>query len=189
MKFQKLFVSAVTVCVLVGASGAAMAQANRVCTDERNPRLGVIHDETVFRNISVNKNCLIKDSIILGTITVLNDSHPLSTFILEGSLVVGEIRVIGGAAVIARNIVSGDNSIVIDSADKDTVVSDNLLQGTGNIIVEGSRAESALVLIDSNTLSHGDIRCVNNADPASGAVDAFARDNIVPRGQVTCFGQ
>ena len=48
MKFQKLFVSAVTVCVLVGASGTAMAQANRVCTDERNPRIARFVDPTAF---------------------------------------------------------------------------------------------------------------------------------------------
>jgi len=153
------------------------------------PEAGVIQGQLVVANVSVNKNCIIKDSVILGTITVLNGDNPAATFILDESVVVGRIRIIGGAAVVTNNILSGDNNLVIDSADNDTVLQDNLLQGGGNIIVRGSLAESALVIIDSNTVTHGDIRCINNADPATGAVDAFARDNIVPRGKITCFGQ
>ena len=77
MKIPNLLISTLTGCLFLGASGTAMA-VTIPCTDDPIPAAGVIHGQLVAANVSVNKNCIIKDSIILGTITVLSAASRLA---------------------------------------------------------------------------------------------------------------
>ena len=191
MKYQKLLVITAIVCLLMGASVAAMA-TDIICTDMGNPAEAVLINELVEGTVSVTGNCIIENSVILGNVTATLERNEV--LVLLRSVVMGQVKVTGGSAAIDNNILpggSGGNRIVIKRIDNDTVVSDNLIQGPGNIVVRGSDLESAIVAIYSNTVINGDIRCVGNVSQDTSGVDtdAFAYDNVVPAGVVTCFGQ
>jgi hypothetical protein len=67
MRFQKLLISAVTVCVLVGVSSAAMAQEIVGCPD------GVIENTTVDSIvIKLGSDCIIQNVVVLGDVTISN---------------------------------------------------------------------------------------------------------------------
>ena len=185
MKFQKLFVSAVIVCFLVGTSGAAMAVEN--CLS------GVILGQFVDDNVKTNQDCVIKDSIITGRVTVdfkePGGAGRLGVLVMDGNIIRGRVKVVGGGSVIIRNIIVSSN-LRVEDAEQNTVVQDNLIKGPGSIIVSDSIIEGAdLVIIESNTVPEGNIRCKGNTDPSDGAVGAVAQRNIVPNGNITCYGQ
>ena len=182
MRFGNLLLSALTSCVLVGASGAAMAAED---CNELNPQL---QGDVVVGTVRVTADCVISSSIIYGNVVADLDAN--ETLVLSNSIIVGRVKVVGGAAVVFGNTVAGGNNIVIDSVDADTSVTENLVQGSsrskGNILVR-NLSETAAVLVSNNTVSDGDIRCAAGGQQTGG--DVFATGNLVPRGTVNCFGQ
>lgn len=180
MKFQKLLVNTLTGCLLVGASGVAMAV--NTCGS------GAIVNMFIDDNVRTNGSCIIKDSVIRGNVIV--DLPANGILIMDRNQVFGRVRVTGGGWVITGNLVVAANLKVTDAV-SDSMVQGNRIKGqNGNIIVSGSFAGAeGFVLIDNNTVSDGDIRCTDNYDPINGEVDALATNNLVPRGKITCFGQ
>jgi len=192
MKLQKSLVNAAAACLLVGASGTAMAAT--VCNGNENPEDGFLKIGRTVGDLQVTGNCVIVDWIVAGD--VIANLGPTDTLVMYENIVLGKIRVNGGSAALKFNILpgghatssdgnetsGGGNRIVINSVDNDTVVTRNLLQGPGNILVIGSSIESAQVLIEGNTVTRGNIWC---QEPEA----ATASGNKVPRGKVTCYGQ
>ncbi len=192
MKPQKLLLSGATALMLVGASGAAMADT--ICNGNDIPEDGFLKIGHTIGNVKVTGNCVIVDWIVVGN--VIADLGPTDTLVMYENVVLGKIKVTGGSAALKFNILpgghvtssggngtsGGGNRIIIDGVDNDTVVTRNLLQGPGDIVVRGSLLEGAQVLIDGNTVTRGDIRC---QDPE----DATASGNKVPRGKTTCSVQ
>lgn len=190
MKFQKLFFGIATTCLLVGASGAAMAAT--VCNGNDIPEDGFLKIGHTVGNVEVTGNCVIVDWLVVGN--VIANLGPDDTLVMYENVVLGKIKVTGGSAALKFNILpgghvtggnatsGGGNRIVIDSVDNDTVVTQNLLQGPGNIVVRSSSIEGAQVLIEGNTVTRGDIRCED-------LEDATASGNTVPRGKTTCSCQ
>ena len=131
MKIQGLILSAVTACLMVGASGgAAMAS----CGD------GVLENETFEGNLFVTDelSCSIISSSIQGDLTIRDTSNVL----LLNNKVGGRIRVIrtdgqegvGVANVIANTVFSGD-LIVKELATANIIENETL---TGTIRVSGN---------------------------------------------------
>ena len=82
MKSLKLFVSVATVCLLVGASGTAMAV---------DCATGLIENTSV-EEITINgQNCLINDVAVTGDIVVVNSEN----LAIVDSTAGGRVRVIG----------------------------------------------------------------------------------------------
>jgi len=201
MKSQNLIVIAASICLLVGTSGTAQ-EATTCAVSHQNPEDGLIQNEFVQGNVSVFGDCVIENSIILGD--VLAELGRDESLVLHGSIVIGQVLVVGGSAAIDSNIFPGGhgttsdgisitrpNRIVINGTDNQTAVSNNLLQGPGDILINGSPLESSMVLIYSNTVTYGNIRCVGafSHDASGFDTDAIAYDNIVPQGKVTCVGR
>jgi len=187
MKLQKLLVNAAAACLLVGASGAAIADI--VCNGNEIPEDGFLKIGHTVGDLHVTGNCVIVDWIVAGD--VIANLGPTDTLVMYENIVLGKIRVKGGSAALKFNILpgghvtggnatsGGGNRIVIDSVDNDTVVTRNLLQGPGNIAVIGSLIENAQVLIEGNTVTRGSIWCQDTEA-------AIASGNKVPRGKITC---
>jgi len=173
MKSQKLLVIVAISCLLVGASGAAMAQPNNTCP------LGVILGEVVVGNLTVGGDCYVSGAIITGNVIVSNARADV--FVMYDVVVNGRVKVTGGSAVIYRSVVVGRNLVVEDTVD--TIVEYTLIEA-GNMRFVGNEQ----VLIHSNTVNDGNIRCVNNVG-LSGQLGEYATQNTVPNGVVTCFGQ
>ena len=118
MGFPKLFVSALTSCVLVGAPGAAMAVNN--CPGEYLS--GVIEDDVV---ILFGTSCVIEDATVNGDIT----SSEAKDVAVVNSGVRGNIKIIDGESATvygsaARNIRLRRNIVAVafDSRDKINIV-------------------------------------------------------------------
>ena len=122
MGFPKLFVSALTSCVLVGAPGAAMAVNN--CPGEYLS--GVIEDDVV---ILFGTSCVIEDATVNGDIT----SSEAKDVAVVNSGVRGNIKIIDGESATvygsaARNIRLRRNIVAVafDSrANRNIVVNGN----------------------------------------------------------------
>ena len=177
MKTQKLIVIAAIVCLLVGASGAAMAEKKE---DPNNKcPLGVVIGEVVIGDLTVGGDCLVSGAIIMGNVIVSNART--GVFVMYDVVVNGRVKVTGGSAVIYRSVVVGRNLVVEDTVD--TIVEYTLVEA-GNMRFVGNEQ----VLIHNNTVNSGNIRCVNNVGP-SGQLGEYATQNRVPNGVITCFGQ
>ena len=177
MKTQKLIVIAAIVCLLVGASGAAMAE-DEVC--------GLV-DGIVNGNVTASGDCIIRGAIINGN--VIAELDPGESLVVKGAIVTGKIKVTGGSSWITTTILPAgagapNNRIVIESPDQSSYVGDNGID-EGDIVVRGSATETeiAKVYINSNTVLNGDIKCV-----AGSETDTLATRNIVIQGKVTCPG-
>jgi len=192
MKTQNWIVIAAIACLLVGTSGAAMAD-DITCTD--NPggtgtSSPVINGETVDGDVIVLGNCIITASVINGNIIVDNSDDPLARFVLNVSIVGGQVKVDGGSAAIIDSVVTSEKkrAILIKSVDGDTIVSGTTVQSTGaetaSIVVRADLADSAKVLLYANTVSNGSIKCVDKLN-----IQTYAQGNTVPRGEISCFGQ
>jgi len=177
MKFQKLLVIAAISCLLVGATGAAMA-GPELPTDSDCP-LGIILNAAVNNLTVVNGDCLVRDSIIAGNVIVSNG--PDDVFVMREVVIGGSLEVRGGSVVITGAILSSANFKVVGAVD--TVVSDTLIE-SGNMIFRRNER----LFIYRNVVNNGSIRCKNNID-LNGQRQELATQNIVPSGVVTCFGQ
>jgi len=171
MKVQQLLVRALFGCVLVGASGAAMA-GPELPSDSSCP-LGVILNEAVNNLTVQGQDCLVQDAIIVGNVKVSN--RPGEVFVLRDSIVNGRVRITGGAVSITGTEVITSNLVVKDTTE---AVVRNTLVRVGNMRFEGND----YVLLISNTVGDGNIRCVKN-------ILELAVENIIPNGVETCFGQ
>ena len=160
MKFQKLFVIAAIVCLLVGVSGgAAMAEG---CGD------GLIQNETFEGNLVITDelSCSIIGSTIMGNLRVRDTANVL----LLNNKVGGSIRVIhtddregrGVANVIANTVFSG-NLVVKEYATANVIENETLTgkEGKGNIRVIGNTN----ALVQKNIAAHNLI-CENTSQDA-----------------------
>jgi len=171
MKFQKLLVIVAISCLLVGASGAAMAGPE--LPSDSDCLLGIIQNAAVNNLTVVNGDCLVQDSIIVGNVKVSNADGDV--FVLRDSIVNGRVRIEGGAVSITGTEVITSNLVVKETTQ---VVVRNTLVRVGNMRFESND----YVLLISNTVGDGNIRCVkNNLE--------LAVQNILPNGVETCFGQ
>jgi len=198
MKTQKLLVIAAIVCLLVGASGAAMAAT--VCGDDSgNPEDGYIEQSLVVGNVQVTGNCVLDGITIVGNV-IANLEHN-EVLVVNNALILGKVKVTGGSAAIVSSLFPGGgfvsssgrplgqgNRILIDNIDEDTLVQANIVQGGGNILVRGGAAGDSIVYIQNNTVLSGNIRCVGTVGP-TGSAGVLATGNVTPLGVVTCFGQ
>lgn len=152
MKIQELVLSAVTACLMIGASGgAAMAS----CGD------GVLENETFENNLIVTGelSCSIISSNIKGNLTVKDTANIL----LLNNKVGGRIRVIrtdgqegvGVANVIANTVFSGE--LFVDEYATANVIENETL--TNNIRVTGNT--SALV---QKNIAKKNLICEGNTD-------------------------
>ena len=176
MKTQKLIVIAAIVCLLVGASGAAMAKKG--ATNTNTCDLGVVPGEVVIGNLEVtSQDCVVFQAIIMGDVIVDNTRKGDSgfIFIMRDTIVNGMVEVTGGSAVISGTEVINSNLVVIDTID--TVVNETLV-AAGNMRFESNER----VLIRGNVVPVGSIRCVKN-------IEEYATQNLAPNGVVKCFGQ
>ena len=174
MKSKKMFVSAAISCLLAGASGASMAVD---CPS------GFILNETVDEiRIDGGTGCSILDTIVIGDVIV----NSTIRFFMKSSRVLGRIEVRGGedTAIVETTVSDGTlpDRIVVQGASGDTLLSNNVLAGDGNMVVSDNLGEGAEVLIYSNEVG-GDIRCQNNEPGAE-----LALANIAG-GTITCIGQ
>ena len=123
MKSLKLFVSVATVCLLVAASGTAMAVD---CAG------GVIANQEVDQITVDGENCIISNVTVTGDIEVTNSDE----LVMVSNNVVGNIRVLrGGDVTLAANTTTAGN-IVVRRNSKATVVLNDAL--AGSIVVAGT---------------------------------------------------
>jgi len=123
MKSLKLFVSVATMCLLVGASGTAMAID---CVG------GVIANQEVDQITVDGEDCIISNVTVTGDIEVTNSD----VLVMVSNNVVGNIRVLrGGDVTLAANTTTAGN-IVVRRNSKATVVLNDAL--AGSIVVAGT---------------------------------------------------
>jgi hypothetical protein len=168
MKTQKLLVIVAIVCLLVGASGAAMARND--CPD--GSITGGTYDEIV---INEDVSCSVVGVYVTGRVLVRDADH----FTMMGSLVNnGNVRVINTeTAILVDNQVDNGNLVTRDNAFSSVlrnVVSD------GNIRVIGDGGNDAPeVLVLQNLVFNGNLR-VDGNDKAD------VKENKVRNGDITC---
>ena len=125
MKSLKLFVSVATMCLLVGASGTAMAID---CVG------GVIANQEVDQITVDGENCIISNVTVTGDIEVTNSDE----LVMVSNNVVGNIRVLrGGDVTIVANTTTAGNIVVRRNA-RANVVFNNALAGSISIVVAGT---------------------------------------------------
>ena len=123
MKSLKLFVSVATMCLLVAASGTAMAVD---CAD------GIIANQEVEQITVDGEDCIISNVTVTGDIEVTNSDE----LVMVSNNVVGNIRVLrGGDVTLAANTTTAGN-IVVRRNSKATVVLNDAL--AGSIVVAGT---------------------------------------------------
>ena len=187
MKTQKLFVIAAIVCLLVGASSAAMARND--CPE--GSIVGGTYEEIVINEFV---SCYVVGVVVNGDVRVSNADQ----FTMMGSLVNGSVRVTntvsaaladnqvnegnlvtrgGRYSTVLRNVVTGGNIRVIsdgtDDAQEATVVQNLIF--VGNLRVNGNEKAD----VKENKVTDGDITCKNNDRLDSKDNDAFG-------GKVNC---
>jgi len=105
MKIQKILVSAAIVCLLVGASGAAMA----VNTCEDGVIAGTEEVPLEVDEIKIDgRSCFVNNVIVSGDVTVTNSED----FAMIDSAVKGSVRVLGcrNAIVVGNNVGSFESA-------------------------------------------------------------------------------
>ncbi len=156
MNIQKLILSAVTACLMVGASGAAMA----VDCD------GIIEDEIV-QNVTVGAgaSCIVTKSNVRGTFVATG----ASVVVLTDNNIDGQVLIEDSAVVAVEDNDLWDGSLIVRDSDQ-VAVTDNNVQG----IIRVNRNISAVVTRNSSEVG---ILCKNNIkldaafNRASGNVD------------------
>jgi hypothetical protein len=140
MKIQKILVSAAIVCLLVGASGAAMA----VDTCENGVIAGTDEAPLEVDEIKIDgRSCFVNNVIVSGDVTVTNSED----FAMIDSVVKGSVRVLGCRnAIVVNNYVGSFESA-------ETVGSFESAETVTNLLV--SRNEHAWVMLNivSNVLA------------------------------------
>lgn len=167
MKTQKLIVIAAIVCLLVGASGAAMARND--CPD------GSLSGAT-FEEIVINEfaSCSIVGVVVNGDVLVTNADQ----FTMLGSLVRGKIRVTNTvSAALVGNQVDGDN-LVTRGNTLSTVVRNYVLNGSIRVIDDTCEQQQEVSVLQ-NLVGDGNLRvnCNETAD---------VKENKVTNGDITC---
>ena len=122
MKSQQRIVNLALACLLVGTSGAALAQTVTCVA-------GNIENTTVERIVIDGRSCYIHNVIVTGTVEVTNSEK----LIMIDNEVTGTVRIQGGRDVLlvsnrARSIVVRNNDDVtalLNGARKSIVVSNN----------------------------------------------------------------
>lgn len=150
METQRILVKAAAVCLLLGASSAAMAV---------NCPVGIIVGKTVDEITVDGTNCFISDVVVLGGITVSNG----------GELVVRETRVFGDVRIENTSDIGFfdneivDGNVIVDGA--------RVVYVAGNILIRSGRPRRLVVrnnlsdgegVIWNNIVEEGRIRCRNN---------------------------
>lgn len=149
MKFQKLFVSVVTACLMLGASNAAMALG---CLT------GVIQDTIVDEIVIDGGSCLIIGVSVRGNIDVSNGD----AVVMVENDVDGRIRVVNtGFVGVVGNRVANGNINVRESGQVQVLDNDTKI---GSILVN-QNSEADVNRNDANF----NIRCRGN-----GRLDSFA---------------
>ena len=199
MKSRKLIVIAAIVCLLVGASGAAMAQLDRNdCPD--GSLIGEVLDEIVIRDSSSTVDCRVVGVYVRGRVLV----DGARNFTMINSLVGGNVRVLSTVnATLADNTIEGGNlvgrfntsssflrNIVVGGSlrtigylfgdtcpgfpEVDIVVGQNLVFNGNVAVICHDRADVA-----ENKVRDGNITCRDNDKLDSKDNDAFG-------GRVSC---
>jgi hypothetical protein len=170
MKAQKLLGIAAIVCLLVGASGAAMARND--CPD--GSIIGGVYDEIVITEfvecvvlgVLVNERVIVKDaddftmtnSIVNGNLRVINTVGTA----LVNNQVFGNLVTKGGSfSIVLRNIVNGGSIRVNDDSCEqfqEVKVEENLVY-TGNLRVNCNKKAD----VRNNSVRGGNITCRDNA--------------------------
>ena len=159
MKFQKLFLSATTGCLLLSAAGAALAE-DSTCVG------GIINNRTVD-NITVNGTpCFISETKVNGNITVTNS--PL--FVMTNDRVVGTITITGPGTeeesgdvllydVDSFNNVSVNGASIVWFFNNTVVGGDGVAGGEArNVVFENNTDEVEIF----NSIVDGNLSCINN---------------------------
>ena len=123
MKSLKLFVSVATMCLLVAASGTAMAVD---CAG------GVIANQVVDQITVDGEDCIISNVTVTEDIEVTNSD----TLVMVSNNVVGNIRVLrGGDVTLVANTTTAGNIVVRRNARANVVLNNAL---AGSIVVAGT---------------------------------------------------
>ena len=167
MKSQKLLVIAAIICLLVGASGAAMARND--CPD--GSITGGTYDEIVINEFV---SCSIVGVYVTGRVLVRDADQ----FTMMGSLVEGNVRVINtkSAALVDNQVVGGN---LVARGNLFSTVLRNVVLG-GNIRVNDDTCDQQQeVSVLQNLVSGGSLQvnCNETAD---------VKDNKVTNGNITC---
>jgi hypothetical protein len=158
MKPLKLFVSVATMCLLVAASGTAMAVD---CAG------GVIANQEVDQITVDGEDCIISNVTVTGDIEVNNSD----TLVMVSNNVVGNIRVLrGGDVTLVANTTTAGNIVVRRNARANVVLNNAL---AGSIVVAGTINKAEV----NRNFAVFTILCRNN-----GRLDAFENE----AGDVEC---
>jgi hypothetical protein len=145
MKSLKLLVGATAACVLVGASGIAMAQTVNNCDD------GSIWLASVDEVVVEGRSCAIVDTIVKGNVTATGGQ----TVSLISSRVGGDVTVTGaGNAIIVGNLLY--NGALTTNDNENAIVQGNITEG-GSVVVNRN--------LDANVqgnVAANKIRCTDN---------------------------
>jgi len=185
MKFQKLFVIAVIVCLLMGASSVALARND--CAE--GSLVGGTYDEIVIDEfascsivgVKVTGNVTVRDSdqfnmlssLVEGTVRVTNT---VSAVLMDNQINSGNLVARGNAeSYVLRNVVVGGTIRVNDDASggefeqqQFAAVLQNLIL-SGNLRVNGNEKAD----VKENKVTDGDITCRQNDRLDSKDNDAF----------------
>ena len=165
MKTQKLLVIVAIVCLLVGASSAAMARND--CPD------GSITGGT-FEEIVINEfeSCKVVGVYVTERVIV----NGADQFTMIGSLVNGNVRVINTkSAALLDNHVDGGNLVARDNTFS-TVLRNIVLGGTIRVIDDSGELEAQVL---QNLIFNGNLR-------VNGHERADVKENKVTDGDITC---
>ena len=166
MKFHKLIVIAAIVCLLVGASGAAMARND--CPD--GSLVGGTYEEIVINEGF--ESCKIVGVYVTGSVRV----DGADQFTMTSSLVNGNVRVINTlSAALLGNQLDGGNLVVRDNTFS-TVLRNIVHGGTIRVIDNSGRLETQVL---QNLIFNGNLR-------VNGHEKADVKENKVKDGDITC---
>ena len=165
MKTQKLIVIATIVCLLVGASGAAMARND--CPD--GSIVGGTYDEIVITDFV---SCKVVGVYVTERVIV----NGADQFTMIGSVVDGNVRVVNTAsAVLLDNQVDGGNLVARNNTFS-IVLRNIVLDGTIRVIDPSGRLETQVL---QNLILTGNLR-------VNGHEKADVKENKVTDGDITC---
>jgi hypothetical protein len=168
MKSQKLLLIAAIVCLLVGASGTAMARND--CPDGRI--VGGTFEEIVIDEfvecmvvgVTVEKGVRVVNaddftmiaSKISGNVTVENT---VATALVKNEIYAGIFAKGNGFTIVYQNVVDGGNISVDDIGEQqqEVVVSENQVFG-GSLLVYGNKTAD----VKDNNVRAGNIGCYDN---------------------------
>ena len=194
MKTQKLFVIVAIICLLVGASGASMAEGPK--TDcPGGVIVGGRHEGIRLTGLTDDESCVVLGSAVIGSVIVKGTGK----ITIMNSYVEGDIRVIdmfsativdndvgrsGGGHIVVRDVTESDvlrnlvggNIRVIDTSEQDQITSVLYNEALGNLRVNGNFAAD----VRFNMALQGNITCNNN-------VNLMASANVARAGRVACF--